>query len=716
MEEAFNKSGEESNRPRNVFVLSTGRCGSKTFAKACTHISNFTSGHETRCTKLGDERLAYPDFHIEIDNRLAWFLGRIDEKYGNDAVYVHLYRAAEDVAESYNKRWTYPRMIVLAYARGILQSRLLGIDPCLDYIRTVTENINLFLKDKTQIFHIDISNPKVEFEQFWTHIGAEGDLQKALAEFDSRSNLSFLDLGPEKEAPQFEDSKEKIIYQLERIIAMFHKERDDLFKMRDDLKSAFNKQIKYKDREINTLRLKLDRERQTVEEQLDQERQTVEELKKRISVEQKSAQKYKNTIKRIRSSTTYRLRNVISKHTRTPLGLAKLPFAATGVGIMHFQKKLKLRKGPSPIPKRVVFEASLIEQKKTTKKAIKFLQLHGSDNDNNVSVLFYANKYIKNDTKWTQNVNSYLKQFQLAPLQLQQGKKPLFYRISSNPGYSLAEGPKVSVIMPAFNSETTIAHSISSILNQTWKNIELIIVDDASTDDTWQIIQSLATEDSRIKVLRNTVNVGPYVSKNRALMHATGTYITGHDADDWSHPQRIEQQLSPLLAEPGIKFSIAYMIRVTEQGQFTNFCVKGGKTSFDGAARLASISALFEAKTFKERLGHWDSIRFGADSELIERARKIFGPAFQATQTIAMICLDTPNSLTNHTTHGIRPHGGGLSEVRAKYRDSFSRWHATLSEEKAYIDFPEKHRKFAAPPEMLVDLSTIREVKNSPIE
>ncbi len=62
----------------NVFVLGTGRCGTTTFMKACRHVTNCTSGHETRVNHVGPERLSYPSNHIEADNRLSWFLGRLD--------------------------------------------------------------------------------------------------------------------------------------------------------------------------------------------------------------------------------------------------------------------------------------------------------------------------------------------------------------------------------------------------------------------------------------------------------------------------------------------------------------------------------------------------------------------------------------------------------------------------------------------------------------
>jgi hypothetical protein len=69
-------------RYRNIFVLCTGRCGSTTFIKAAGHIRNYSAAHESRTEELGHARFAYPNFHIEADNRLSWLLGRVDTLFG----------------------------------------------------------------------------------------------------------------------------------------------------------------------------------------------------------------------------------------------------------------------------------------------------------------------------------------------------------------------------------------------------------------------------------------------------------------------------------------------------------------------------------------------------------------------------------------------------------------------------------------------------------
>ena len=71
----------------NIFVLRRGRCGSTIFSKACTHFTSHTSGDESKNSLLGHDRFAYPAFHIEVDNRLSWLLGRLGKQYGDTAFY-----------------------------------------------------------------------------------------------------------------------------------------------------------------------------------------------------------------------------------------------------------------------------------------------------------------------------------------------------------------------------------------------------------------------------------------------------------------------------------------------------------------------------------------------------------------------------------------------------------------------------------------------------
>lgn len=175
----------------NVFILNAGRCGSTTFIQACRHITNYTAGHESRLRLIGAERLAYPDNHIEADNRLSWMLGRLDQAYGDRAFYVHLTREREAAAASFAKRMDFG--IMRAYREGIL----LGGEPeqppmaiAGDYLDTVDANIASFLRDKRHRMRCRLELAREDFALFWKAIGAKGDEGAALREWDIPYNAS----------------------------------------------------------------------------------------------------------------------------------------------------------------------------------------------------------------------------------------------------------------------------------------------------------------------------------------------------------------------------------------------------------------------------------------------------------------------------------------------------------------------------------------------
>ncbi|MFC1488228.1 glycosyltransferase family 2 protein [Thermodesulfobacteriota bacterium] len=106
----------------------------------------------------------------------------------------------------------------------------------------------------------------------------------------------------------------------------------------------------------------------------------------------------------------------------------------------------------------------------------------------------------------------------------------------------------VSVVLPTYNSDKYIADSIKSILNQTYSELELIVVDDASADDTVKIIQSF--QDYRIKLLQNETNIGLAGSLNKGIKNAQGDYIARMDHDDNAFPDRIEKQVNYMRSHP----------------------------------------------------------------------------------------------------------------------------------------------------------------------
>ena len=103
--------------------------------------------------------------------------------------------------------------------------------------------------------------------------------------------------------------------------------------------------------------------------------------------------------------------------------------------------------------------------------------------------------------------------------------------------------PRISVLMPAYNASKFIDESIQSILDQTCTDFELIIIDDCSTDNTWEKIQDYVGRHGRIRAYKNEKNFGISITRNRLIHHSLGEYIVWQDADDVSLPYRIEHQL-----------------------------------------------------------------------------------------------------------------------------------------------------------------------------
>ena len=311
---------------------------------------------------------------------------------------------------------------------------------------------------------------------------------------------------------------------------------------------------------------------------------------------------------------------------------------------------------------------------------------------------------------WGDHVSRFLAQFELSPVRILPGTDSRFARLAAAPETTVLDGPRVSVIVAAFNAADTIGWSLGSILDQTWRNLDVIVVDDASRDATWDRLNEIASRDPRVRILRNSVNVGPFVSRNRALPLACGTYLTGHDADDWAHPQRIERQFQRLQENPGSVAIANQMLRLSDELRFRHFSVEG-RGVLEDPTRLHPVSSLFQMQPFREQLGHWDAVRFSGDGELLKRAQVVFGSKILTTPLVTNLSLDVPTSIMNDPVHGrSNSPKRALSPTRVAYRGSYTKWHKTLQPGSSRIDFPQAERRFAAPDVMIVDPAVIEQL------
>lgn len=166
---------------------------------------------------------------------------------------------------------------------------------------------------------------------------------------------------------------------------------------------------------------------------------------------------------------------------------------------------------------------------------------------------------------------------------------------------------KVSIIVTTYNSAKFIENCVDSLLNQTVNNIEIIVVDDASTDSTVDILKKYST----IKTIKLSKNSGTYYARNVGISYASGEFITFQDSDDWSHPERIWKQLQQLLDHPKNVANFSNFFRVDENTGLPN-CRQNYPL-----LRL-NISSMMIRKDILEEIGRFDDkYRIESDKKLL---------------------------------------------------------------------------------------------------
>ncbi len=133
--------------------------------------------------------------------------------------------------------------------------------------------------------------------------------------------------------------------------------------------------------------------------------------------------------------------------------------------------------------------------------------------------------------------------------------------------------PLVSIITPLYNSEAFIEDTITSILNQTYSNWELLLIDDCSTDNTIKIAEHFVSKHPNIKLIKNQVNSGAAISRNKGITEAKGNFIAFLDADDLWKPNKLEVQVS-FMQTNNCDVSFSSYEQIDEVGQPLNKLVK----------------------------------------------------------------------------------------------------------------------------------------------
>jgi glycosyltransferase involved in cell wall biosynthesis len=188
----------------------------------------------------------------------------------------------------------------------------------------------------------------------------------------------------------------------------------------------------------------------------------------------------------------------------------------------------------------------------------------------------------------------------------------------------------ISVLIPAYNAAQFIDRSIESVLNQTHRDIELIVVDDASTDHTATIVRRWAESDSRIRLIQNSRNAGISVSANVGTEAARSQWIARLDADDIMLPTRLERQLRAAVDDPKVVAWGTYAFQINRDGVRVG-TIEIGPTSIAEYNRLLETGSiifvlnstmLYRRKVVLEAGGFHTIFDSAEDVEMVSRIQR----------------------------------------------------------------------------------------------
>lgn len=194
---------------------------------------------------------------------------------------------------------------------------------------------------------------------------------------------------------------------------------------------------------------------------------------------------------------------------------------------------------------------------------------------------------------------------------------PLLDRLTTGSNDKV-DGPLITILMPTFSPGDGIFTALRSLLEQTWVNIEILVIDDGSPVEYHPILDAVADLDSRIRVLRQAENLGAYVARNVGLRKAAGNFIMTHDDDDWSHPDKLAEQVRPLIVDNDLVATTSLHVRTTQDMIFQ-------RVNSKALHAQKNYSSLMFKKEVAEQIGYWDLVNRGGDSEFEARLVTYFG-------------------------------------------------------------------------------------------
>jgi O-antigen biosynthesis protein len=264
--------------------------------------------------------------------------------------------------------------------------------------------------------------------------------------------------------------------------------------------------------------------------------------------------------------------------------------------------------------------------------------------------------------------------------------KAPFDRVGTEPLPPVDAAEKIAVMVTCYRPDETILTAIASILAQTWRNLEVLLVDDGSGDEYAELLDRCGRLDPRVKVIRSPENRGTYHCRNLALDATDAAFVTTHDSDDWMHPRRLELQVAPLLADETVMGTSSDCVFTTDRLELNRV----GRLH----RSLCTAALLYRREPVLRRLGYMDAVRKAADTEYFRRMTAVFGTdAFLHLTANLTLVRTRADSLSGGDFRA-----GWIHPARAVYRSSYEVWHRSIGASTASPYLPRGERgPFYAP-------------------
>ncbi|MGC0250368.1 glycosyltransferase family 2 protein [Pseudactinotalea sp. Z1748] len=290
------------------------------------------------------------------------------------------------------------------------------------------------------------------------------------------------------------------------------------------------------------------------------------------------------------------------------------------------------------------------------------------------------------EATWLAALNENLYGGVLLPVALRSDGETPFDRLTAGAFRPVTHERRITVVMSCYNPDRHLLTAVRSVVEQTWQNFELLIVDDASTAPEPGVLEATERMDGRVRVIRKSVNGGTYRARNMALRQATGDFFTCVDSDDWIHPQRLELSVAPLLSDPALIATRGSGVRATPEVEFSRIG-RGGRMVASSSLMVRTFPGLI-------RLGFFDSVRKAADNEYAMRLEAAFGGSIVTLPRHALTVLLSHDASLSASDFA----PGWRHGARSEYTESQERFHREIREgqRSAFLD-PNAPRPFPAP-------------------